>query len=228
MTPGALDEAITDVVDEEVEAKPLLRGVSHLAFGGVAVFAWMSLVVLAPTVWDRACLAVYMIGICSMLFFSSLMHRNTWRPQTAAVLLKLDLTGIFLAIAGTYTALVGIGITGWLRPAILLSVWAGALFGIAAEWLPVRTPAALGHVLYLLLGWAAVIALPAILTQIGVAPFVLVVTGGVLYTLGAVAHITKKPDPFPAVFGFHEVFHALTIAAAICHYIAVALIVFND
>ncbi|MFZ4584161.1 MAG: PAQR family membrane homeostasis protein TrhA [Acidimicrobiia bacterium] len=228
MDQGTLDHTVREVTDRELEPKPLLRGVSHLVFGGIAVFAWMTLVVLAPSVGERTALAVYMVGMCCMLFFSSLMHRGNWSPSTAHTLLKLDLTGIYLAISGTYTALVGIGITGWARPAILITVWTGAAIGAAAVWLPIKVHPAFGHVLYLILGWVAVLAMPVIWSQLGAAVFFLVLAGGVCYTAGAVAHITHRPDPVPEVFGFHEVFHACTIAGAICHYVAVAVIVFGS
>jgi hemolysin III len=223
-----IEETVHEIVEhevDEVEEKPLLRGVSHLVFGGIAVIAWLGLVVFAPTVEARIACAIYMIGICSMLFFSSLLHRGNWTARTGAILLKLDLTGIYLAIAGTYTPLVAIGLSGWVRPVLLTAVWSGAIFGIVAEWLPVRKHKALGHVMFLTLGWGAVAALPLIWIQIGFLGFILVFAGGLLYTVGAVIHITKRPDPFPSVFGYHEVFHALTIAAAICHYLAVAIVV---
>lgn len=223
---ATIETTVHEVVEYEIEEKPRLRGVSHLVFGGVAVFAWLALVVLAPTVGARAAAAVYMLGICCMLFFSSLLHRGNWSPATGAILLKLDLTGIYLAIAGTYTPLVALGLDGWVRPILLGAVWGGAIFGIVTEWLPVRKHKALAHVMFLTLGWAAVAALPLILVQTGVLVFALVFGGGVLYTIGAVIHITQRPDPFPAVFGYHEIFHALTIAAAICHYVAVALVIF--
>jgi hemolysin III len=132
---------------------------------------------------------------------------------------------IFLAIAGAYTPVAAIGLDGWQRPAVLATVWVGAAVGMLLEWLPFTTPRALFTAIYVVVGWSAALALPQLLDGLGGLGFGLVLGGGVAYTLGAVVYATKRPDPWPRVFGFHEVFHACTVVGAGCHLAAIAFVV---
>lgn len=214
--PGPVLDAVPDAI-----ARPLLRGWLHLV-GAVA------LVVSAPVLWSaasggaRLAVAVYVAGVGTMLATSATYHVPTWGPAAKRVLRRADHSAIFLGIAGTYTPVLVVATEGRVRVALLVAVWAGALGGIvvrnvlldARPWL-VATP-------YVALGWVSVILLPA-LVRLSAVVTVLVVAGGIAYTLGAVVYARKRPDPWPRVFGFHELFHALTLIAIAAHWTAVLL-----
>jgi hemolysin III len=205
--------------------KPLLRGWSHAV--GFALMAALGATVIsaADSTATRAVLAVYVGGLCTMLGISALYHRGRWRGRGLAVMRRLDHSAIYLAIAGTYTPVAAICLSGWARPAVLAVVWAAAAIGITLQWLPLRPPRALTAALYVGVGWAALLVLPQLFRGIGAVGFSLVFAGGVVYTLGAVVFATRRPDPWPRVFGFHEVFHALTLVAAGLQLAAIAFIV---
>lgn len=194
--------------------KPLLRGWSHaIGFGVMAVLGAL-IIVLADGAGTRVVLGVYVVGVCTMLGVSALYHRRPWAGRRLAVMRRLDHSAIFLAIAGTYTPVAAICLTGPTRPVVLALVWAAAGAGIALQWLPVRAPRAVFALLYVAVGWAAILVVPQLARSMGGAGFGLVLAGGIVYTLGAVVYATRRPDPWPRVFGFHEVFHALTLVAA--------------
>jgi hemolysin III len=194
--------------------KPLLRGWSHAV--GFAVMAVLGAIVIgvAEGAGTRAVLAVYVAGVCTMLGVSATYHRFRWDARALDVMRRLDHSAIFLAIAGTYTPVVALGLSGWVRPGLLATVWAAALVGIAFQWVPRRPHRAVIATLYVGIGWAAVIALPQLFNGLGPTGFGLVLAGGLVYTLGAIVYASRRPDPWPRVFGFHEVFHALTLVAA--------------
>ncbi|MCC6339366.1 MAG: hemolysin III family protein [Acidimicrobiia bacterium] len=203
------------------EVVPRLRGVFHQ--WGAVVFGviGLALVVVAPKAQMRVALAVYAVGLTGMLTISALYHRGPWTPRAKRIWQKLDHSGIFLAIAGTYTPL-SAAVGGWLGPSLLVTVWVAAAAGIAFEWLPIRRPAWYGVVVYIALGWLAVVALPRFWTLLGLPGFSLVVVGGVLYTLGAIVLATHWPNPSPRVFGYHEVWHVFTLVAALAQFVAIA------
>ena len=166
-----------------------------------------------------------MFTLTSMLLFgnSALYHRFNWKPKTKVVLKRIDHANIFLLIAGTYTPLALLALPpdkGWLLLAI---VWGGALLGIVFRVFWITAPRWLYVPIYLLLGWAAVMYLGDLLA-VSVAMMVLVIVGGLLYTAGAVVYGVKKPNPWPGVFGFHEIFHACTVLAFMCHWTATLII----
>lgn len=203
------------------EVVPRLRGVFHQ--WGAVVFGviGLALVVAAPEAQMRVALAVYAVGLTGMLTISALYHRGPWTPRGKRIWQKLDHSGIFLAIAGTYTPL-SAAVGGWLGPSLLITVWAAAAAGIAFEWLPVTPPRWYGVVVYIALGWLAVVALPKFWTLLGFPGFSLVVLGGVLYTVGAIVLATHWPNPSPRVFGYHEVWHVFTLFAALAQFVAIA------
>ena len=205
--------------------KPRWRGVFH----EISVFLFAPLFVAigraAHTNGARAAVAVYGLAVLSMFGVSAIYHRGTWSPPARRRLKRLDHSTILLAIAGTYTAVAGIGLDGRTRALILGAVWFGAIAGIAIRMLWIDAPRPLTAGVYVVVGWVAVLALPALYRALGASAFALVVLGGVLYTTGAVAYARKRPDPVPAVFGYHEVFHAFVCAAALCHVAAVAILV---
>ncbi len=211
---------------EALPPKPLLRGWSHtVAF---AAFCALGVVMVATADADssqRATLLIYLIGTLAMLGVSALYHRLPWRPAARARIRKLDHSTIFLAISGAYTPIMVTALDGWQRPTILVIAWVGAVIGITLQWIPVHVPRALFTAVYVVVGWCAALAFPQLLHGLGGAGFGLILGGGGLYTLGAVVYAAKRPDPWPTVFGFHEVFHLLTIAGAGCHLAAIAFVV---
>jgi hemolysin III len=138
---------------------------------------------------------------------------------------RLDHTMIFLLIAGTYTPFALLVLHGTLATAILVAVWGGAIAGIVLNLVWIDAPKWLTAIVYVSLGWVAVLAFPALFDNLGLTPTMLVALGGVLYTVGAVVYALRRPDPVPAVFGYHEVFHALVIAAAAVQYSVIAFFV---
>ena len=204
------------------QARPLLRGKLHAG-------ALVLLAASAPWLWSvadagapRLTVAVYLLGVGAMLAVSAVYHVPEWGETAKRGLRRADHSAIFLGIAGTYTPLLMVATDGWFRTTMLVSIWAGATAGIAIAnvWIHARpwvvaTP-------YVVLGWVSVLLVPALLR---LSPMVagLVITGGVAYTLGAVVYARKRPDPWPRVFGFHELFHALTVIAVAAHWTAVWL-----
>ncbi len=204
-----------------VRQKPLLRGVSHEIAAGLALAGAVVLAVLAPAGRARAGAWVYGASLVTLFAASALYHRPHWSPRARVVMQRLDHSAIFLLIAGTYTPLCLLlgGATG---QALLAAVWGGALLGVVQSVAWPQAPKMLVAALAVLLGWAVVPMLPVLRSALGGGALALLVAGGALYTLGAVIYATGKPDPFPRVFGYHEVFHALVIAAAAMHFAVVA------
>jgi hemolysin III len=164
--------------------------------------------------------------VAGMFGTSALYHRITWpTPGARRWMRRLDHSMIFLLIAGTYTPFALLVLEGTLATVILVVVWAGALGGIVLKLVWIDAPKALVAALYVMLGWVAVAAFPAMLDELGITSTALVAAGGVLYTVGAVVYALGRPDPVPAVFGYHEIFHALVIAAAALQYAVIAFFV---
>jgi hemolysin III len=206
--------------------KPLMRGWSHvLGFVTLAALGTVLVSVTETTLHQRRWLLVYVMGTLAMFGVSSLYHRIRWRPRAHDVMRRLDHSTIYLAIAGAYTPTAIVALAGWHRPAVLGSVWGGTALGLLLQWLPVRVPRVLFTSLYVVVGWSAALALPQLFDGLGAVGFGLLLGGGVLYTMGAVVYALKRPDPWPRVFGFHEVFHACTIAGAGLHLAAIAFAV---
>ena len=204
------------------ELAPKLRGVSHAWAMWCAVVAVVVLALYAPTGLARAAALVYGIGLCSLFAASGLYHRWRWNPRWRPLLRRIDHSTIFIFIAASYTPVALLVLSGTVQTVVLASAWAGALAGVAMSVAWITAPRALVAACYLALGWVAVIAMPQLAGELGVAPFVLFAVGGLLYTVGAVVYAFRRPDPWPHTFGFHEVFHALVIAAAVVHFVAMA------
>jgi len=204
------------------EPKPRYRGVSHLYGFWVALGLGAVLVVSAPSAQAAVLAAVYAVCAAAMLGASALLHRGSWNETQDRRLRRLDHSSIFLMIAGTYTPVTWYGLHGGMRWLVLGVVWAGAALGITIEWIPIRLPRGYVTTVYLVVGWTAVIVLPWLWVGLGVAAFLGVVIGGVLYTIGAVIYAAQKPDPAPDTFGYHELFHVFVLAAALVHYCVIA------
>jgi hemolysin III len=205
--------------------KPRLRGVSHqFAFFGSVVLG-VGLVASASGARERASTAVFGAAVATMFGISALYHRVTWRPRARRWMRRLDHAAIYLLIAGTYTPFGLLALSGAWRWTVLPIVWGGALVAIICKVAWVDGPKWVSAVMAVALGWVGVVALPQLWDYAGAAGIALLGAGGVLYTAGAVVYARRRPDPIPAVFGYHELFHALVIAAAACQYAAVALVV---
>jgi hemolysin III len=205
--------------------RPRLRGVSHR----IAFFLALPLAVVlsfeVDTAAGRAAAIVFGTSAAAMFGASALYHGVTWPDDKRRWLRRLDHAGIYALIAGTYTAVGLLVLEGGLRAVVLGIVWIGAAAGIALKFLWVDGPKWLSAAIGISLGWVAVVAFPQILAGIGIAGSALVFAGGIAYTAGALVYALRRPDPVPAVFGYHEVFHALVIVAVACQYSAIAFYV---
>ncbi|MFM9378537.1 PAQR family membrane homeostasis protein TrhA [Gordonia sp. VNK21] len=221
----------TEPVAEPDTGKPTLRGVIHKYSAFIAFSIGVILIVGTAMKQPAAAVVavcVYVVTITGLFTTSTVYHRINWVSPAARVAMKrADHSMIFVFIAGTYTPFCVMGLSSPTRWWILGLVWAGALGGVALKIIWPGSPRWLGVVLYIALGWVVVAVLPQLLHSEGVAVIVLLAVGGVCYSLGAVLFALRWPDPWPGVFGHHEVFHALTALAAMLHYIAVWLLVLN-
>ncbi len=202
-------------------AKPLLRGVSHEVAAFLAFGAWMALLAAAPAGRARAAAGVYGATLFALFAISALYHRPTWGTRARLLLRRLDHSAIFLLVAGTYTPFCLL-LGGPMGQALLAGIWIAALLGILQSIFWVAAPRPLVALFYIALGWAAVPIMPALREALGGRAIALLAAGGLAYTLGAVIYAARRPDPAPAVFGYHEIFHALVIVAAACHYAVAA------
>lgn len=218
-----LEAADADAREPAWDIKPTWRGWIHAGTFPVAIAAGIVLIALAngaPAKWSSA---VYMLT--SMLLFgnSALYHRFNWKPKTKILLKRIDHANIFLLIAGTYTPLAVLALPPSKGVLLLCVVWGSALIGIGFRVFWIGAPRWLYVALYVAMGWGAIMYIVELLDA-NVAMMVLVLVGGLLYTVGAVIYGMKKPNPFPGRFGFHEIFHTLTVLAFLCHWAAVLLI----
>jgi len=207
--------------------KPKLRGWLHAGMFPVSAAAGIVLVALAGSREARIATALFATTGTFLFGTSALFHRGSWSPRVHGVLRRLDHSNIFLIIAGTYTPLAVLALPDNKGRVLLWIAWVGALVGVAFSVLWIGAPRWLYTPVYVALGWVAVFYIPDLVNGAGVAVVVLVVIGGALYSIGALIYGMKRPNPSPRWFGFHEVFHALTIAAFIVHYVAVSLTVYS-
>jgi hemolysin III len=214
---------IPAAADPEVQVKPRLRGVLHQYAFVVSLASGTLLVLLAATSRASVAAAVYATSVSALFGTSALYHRVTWTPPARRRLRRLDHAMIFLLIAGTYTPVGLLVLQGTLATVVLVVVWGGALAGIALQLAWARAPRWLGGTVYLALGWVAVVAMPQLFARLGVVGGLLLVAGGLVYSAGAAVFALRRPDPVPAVFGYHEVFHLLVIAGVTAHFLAISL-----
>lgn len=207
--------------EPQVPPKPLLRGWLHLCMAPVALICGLLLTAMAPTLDTRIASAVYTLSAVLLFGTSAVYHRGNWSPRALAVLRRMDHSNIFVFIAGTYTPLAFAMLEGSARWLLVGLVWTQAVLGVAFRLLWLGAPRWLYTVLYIAMGWTAVWWLPQFWATGGPAVVVLLIVGGVIYSLGAVAYATKRPQLSLKWFGFHEVFHTATILAALCHLIAI-------
>jgi hemolysin III len=205
---------------------PRLRGVFHQYAFFAALAAGTVLVVLADGYLERFAVWVYASALAAMFGASALYHRFPWRSAAARLRARrLDHAMIFVFIAGTYTPFALLELGGVVQILVLATVWAGAALGLILNLVWIESPRWISAVAYLAVGWVGVIALPQLFPALGVAPAVLLIAGGAIYTLGALFYAATWPNPFPSILGFHEIFHLLVVAAAVTQFVAVSLVV---
>jgi hemolysin III len=202
--------------------KPRLRGVLHQWAFYVSLVAGGLLVALAPSGRAAVVGGVYAVALAGMFGASALYHRGAWTPSVLPWLRRLDHSMIFVLIAGTSTPVTVLGLKGVLPVVVLAVVWGGALVGVLLKLLWIGAPRRLVASVYVVLGWVGIVLLPETARHLGLAPALLFMAGGAFYTAGAVIYTLRRPDPQPAVFGFHELFHLLVVAAALAHFVAIA------
>jgi hemolysin III len=222
-TFDALEERVDAVLDA---VKPKLRGWLHLAMAPIAFIGGLVLVVLGDTVQARASAAVFTVTAVFLFSMSAVYHRGTWSPRWGTALKRIDHSNIFLIIAGSYTPF------ALLLPrdqgrTLLVIVWTGAILGVVFRLVWIHAPRWLYVPVYVALGSVAIFFLGPLLRHAGTTVVTFVVAGGVLYTLGALVYGIKRPNPSPRWFGFHEIFHALTILAFVSHYIAASIALYD-
>ena len=224
--PATLPQALATAV---AELKPRLRGWLHAYAAALSVATGAVLIAVAAALRGSdaaATTAIYSATVTLLFGTSALYHRRHWGPRGHAIMRRLDHSMIFVFIAGTYTPIAALSLPHDKALIVLLIVWAGALLGVGLKVAWPGSPRWLSVPCYIALGWVAAFVMPDVLHGVGVAALVLIVAGGVFYTVGGVVYGVKRPNPYPGVFGFHEVFHACTLIAAICHYVAIWLAVF--
>jgi hemolysin III len=221
-------DRVTDHVREALdEVKPHLRGWLHLVTAPLAAAAGIVLVALSPNATTRVGSAVF-AGTAMVLFtVSAIYHRGRWSPRIWAFLRRFDHANIFLLIAGTYTPFSLLLLEGRNQVILLATVWTGAVLGVLFRVFWAGAPRWLYTPIYVALGWAAVFFFRDFVHGTGAAVLTLMIVGGGLYTLGGLVYGFQKPNPFPRWFGFHEVFHTLTIAAFVTHYVGVSIATYS-
>jgi hemolysin III len=223
-----VQDSVSETVGHMTEAlvaalKPRLRGVLHEATFAVSLVTGTVLICLAEGGRARTAAAVYAVSVALLFGTSAAYHRGTWSPRAHAMMARLDHSMIFVLIAGTYTPFALLLLEGGARWSALGIVWGGALTGVVLRNV-IRRPARWLFVgLYLALGWVALAFLPQLARAGGWTVITLLLLGGALYSAGAVVYALQRPDPSPRWFGFHEVFHALTVGAFLAHYVAVSV-----
>ena len=209
----------------ERPAKPRLRGVLHLIAAPVLLIAGLIVMVLADSMLLRVGCAVWTLTAIMLFTHSAVYHRGTWTEPIEKLLRRIDHSNIAIFIAGTYTPLTLAMLDGAPRIVLLSLIWGCALLEVVFRTLWLGAPRWLYVALYLVMGWAAVFWMPSFWAAGGPAVVSLLVAGGLAYSYGAIVYARKRPDPSPIWFGYHEIFHAGTIVGALCHWVAILLVV---
>jgi hemolysin III len=215
------ENSLTDVLDA---VKPRLRGWLHAGMAPLVLAAGIVLISLAATSAGVIGGAVFLTASVLLFGTSGVYHRGTWGMRGDAILRRMDHANIYVFIAATYTPLALILLDGASGVLLLTLIWSAALGGLLFRLFWLSAPRWLYTALYIVMGWAALGWLTAFYQAAGATAVLLIIAGGVCYTLGAVVYGRKRPDPSPTWFGFHEIFHAATIAGFVCHYVAIAMI----
>jgi hemolysin III len=209
------------------EVVPRLRGLLHAWAFWFALAAAAVLIIVAYDGRARIAAVIYGTGLCALFGASATYHRWRGNPRWKPILRRIDHSTIFLFIAASYTPIAVLVLHGQLQAIVLISVWVGALAGVLMSVAWIDAPRVLVALCYIAVGWVALVALPQLFDHRGATVPVLLLVGGLLYSLGAATYATQRPNPWPRTFGFHEVFHTLVIAAALVHFIAIAGVIAN-
>jgi hemolysin III len=208
----------------ELRVRPRMRGMLHLGGFGVAVLVGVAF--LIPLEGRRlAAATAFAASAVVMLGASALYHRVTWTPRARMWMRRVDHAGVYLLIAGTYTPVGLLRLHGTMQTVVLTVVWAGAAAAVLSKLCWVRSPKWVSAMFGITLGWVGIAAMPQLERAAGPAAVALLAAGGLAYTAGAIVYARRRPDPIPTVFGYHEVFHALTLVALACQYVAIAFFV---
>jgi len=201
---------------------PRLRGVTHAYAFWCALVAAVVLIAITPGGVPRAAAAVYGAGLCALFGGSGLYHRWRWHPRWRPILRRIDHSTIYVFIAACYTPVALLILDGAFRWVVLGVVWGGAALGVVFSVAWITAPRALCAGTYVALGWVALLCLPQLSSALPLTPLILIASGGLLYTAGAVIFALGRPNPWPRTFGFHEIFHVFVILAAVAHFVAMA------
>ena len=212
-------------MDLDAANPPVFRGVSHRAMFIVALTLAPIMIVGAPGAGPRLVIAFYTLSIAALFGVSALYHRVPWSPRVRRAMQRLDHAVIFLAIGGTYTPVALFALSPWAAKLVLSLVWGGAAVGVFMRVRFTDARKAVVALPYLVVGWCLMAVVADAWHHLGVVGFLLLLVGGLAYTAGALVFAFQRPDPWPATFGFHEVFHVLTVAGAALHYVAIAFVV---
>jgi hemolysin III len=219
-SPAARPVVLSDGFVEK-PAKPRLRGVSHEVAAFVFPFMGMAAVLAAGSAAEKVAVGVYTLGISLMYATSACYHRANWAPVPKGRMRRLDHSMILVAIASTYTPIAVIALSATTARILLGAVWSLAVAGMLVRNFWLDAPRWVMSAFYIGVGWTAVAVLPSLLAGLGTASFALTLAGGLVYSIGALALACRWPDPVPAVFGYHEVFHALVLVAGLLFYVVV-------
>ena len=227
-SPEELSHEAADFVRETVtDIKPKLRGWLHLVTLPLAFIGFLVMLVIAATPLERAGAAVFMVSSMMLFGISAVYHTLNWSPEAKLRLKRLDHANIFVLIAGSYTPFALMILDPWDAAILLSIVWGGTILGVVFRVFWVGAPRWLYVPLYVVLGWVAIFWIDDFRAGTPTSVFVLIVVGGALYTVGALVYALKWPDPAPKWFGYHEIFHAFTVAAFIVHYIGVSILAYS-
>ena len=215
------DTPLAEVLDA---VKPRLRGWLHAGMAPLALAAGIVLICLAATSAGVVGGAIFLAASVLLFGISGLYHRGTWGTRGTAILRRVDHSNIYVFIAATYTPLALILLNGTSRAVLLTLIWSAALGGLLFRLFWPSAPRWLYTALYIAMGWTALGWLGAFYDAAGLTVLILIIAGGLCYTFGAVVYARKRPNPSPAWFGYHEIFHVGTIAGFVCHYVAIAMI----
>jgi hemolysin III len=225
MADDAIQGAVVPSSTPSAIPRPLLRGVLHQVAFSISLVVGTLLIVGADGTPRHAAAAVFAGSVAACFGISALYHRVTWTARARLWMRRLDHAGVYLLIAGTYTPVCLLVLTGAWRLGVLIVVCVGAGVGIAAKFVWADAPKWFAASLGIALGWTAVVILPQLATRLDPAAIALLGAGGLAYTAGAIVYARSRPNPLPTVFGYHEIFHALTIVAVACQYVAIAFFI---
>ena len=212
---------------EQVLERPLLRGVFHQAGFAISLVVGTLLIVGADGARGHVAAAVFAGAVAACFGASALYHRITWTPRFRPWMRRVDHAGVYLLIAGTYTPVCLLVLRGDWRLIVLATVWTCAAAAAIFKFVWVDAPKWLAVAFGITLGWVGVVALPQLATRLDPAAVALLGVGGLVYTAGALVYARRRPDPAPTVFGYHELFHVLTLVAVSCQYVAIAFFVIH-